>query len=472
MHVQELKKFVFDWIEANKQEFHDISDQLFNHPELGMEEYEASATLSALLEKHGFTVERGVADMPTAFIATYGQAGPVCGFNAEYDALPGLSQEAWNAIKTPVIEGAPGQGCGHNLIGVTAILAAIATRYALEQAGEQAILKVFGTPAEELCLGKAFMARAGCFNGVDFFIDWHPMFDHRANYDHANAYFSLKYHFKGQSSHGNRPWYGRSALDAAILMGHALEMLREHYPPAPSVAGANTLNYTFSDVGPEFASVVPDHSTLWCVGRFYTTEELVEVMERVDKCAEAGALATGTTMEKEFICATHEKIPNKVLAEVIHKNLSEIGPLPFTAEEQAFAKSLQRAAGVPEDGLQQEILPCEGGDTFVSDISEYSWHAPHAFFLIPLAPTCAWHNWMMVACAGGSLGNKNIDYGSKIIAASVLDVLAQPELIEKAKAELAKRLHGRTYSSLIPAEVDPPVAINKATMDKYRPQYK
>jgi len=297
------------------------------------------------------------------------------------------------------------------------------------------------------------------------------MFDYRANYDHANAYFSIKYHFTGKTTHGNRPWMARSALDGAILMGHALEMLREHYAPSPSPDAANTMNYTFSSVGPEFASVVPGESTLWCVGRFYTTEELMDIIARVDKCAEGAAIATGTTVKKEFICATHDKIPNKVMAEVIHKNLSEIAPIPFTEEEHALAKALQKQAGDPETGLCTEISPCIGGDTFVTDISEYSWFAPHAFFLIPLAPTCAWHNWMMVSCAGSSIGKKNILYASQIIAASVLDVIAQPELIDKAKAELKERLNGRTYESLIPDDVMPPLTINKATMDKYRPLY-
>ncbi len=222
-----VRETLLRWIESNKEEYCDIARHLWSHPELGMEEYEASAMIADVLERNGFSVERGVADMPTAFIATFGGKGPVIGLNAEYDCLPGLSQKSTSAFRDPVIEGAPGQGCGHNILGMAEVLAAVALRHALSAYNIEATIKVFGSPAEELCIGKPFMARAGCYDDVDCFLDWHPMDQNRAQFDFCSAYFNIKYHFKGKTAHGNAPWHGRSALDAAVLAAHALELLRE-----------------------------------------------------------------------------------------------------------------------------------------------------------------------------------------------------------------------------------------------------
>ena len=397
----EAKQFIFDWIEANQGPFNDAADAIWQAAELGMEEKKSSAKLIELLENNGFTVETGVAGMPTAFVATYGKRGPAVGFSAEFDALPGLSQEV-GTEKKAIKDGAPGHGCGHNLLGTAGVYAAIALKQALEAKKIDATVKLFGTPAEELCIGKPFMARAGLFNGLDMLLDWHPWNYNRADYDACNAYFNVKYHFKGKTAHGNSPWFGRSTLDAAMLQGHAVEMLREHI--RPSTAGldaANTINYTFSDVGPEFPSVVPDRTTAWYVGRFDQTELMVEVMERIDKCAKAAAMATETTVEIELITATHDKIPNKVLAEVMNKNLHEVGAPKFTAEEQEFAAKMQRQVGVEETGLDESILPFGGGSSVLCDTSEYSWFVPYVTLWVTLAPAgLGWHNWVVASCAG------------------------------------------------------------------------
>jgi aminobenzoyl-glutamate utilization protein B len=464
-----MKQFLIDWIEANSKQFDDAADYLWQNPELGMEEKKSSAKQIELLENNGFTVEKGVAGMPTAFVATYGKGKPVIGFSAEYDALPGLSQQV-GTEKKAVWDGAPGHGCGHNLLGTTAIYAAIALKQLLEEKKMDATLKVFGTPAEELCIGKPFMARAGLFKGVDALLDWHPMNYNRADYDVCNAYFNVKYHFKGKTAHGNSPWYGRSTLDAALLQAHAVELLREHVRPSTrGPEAANTFNYTFSDVGPEFPSVVPDRTTAWYVGRFDQTELMVEVMERIDKCAKAAALATDTTVDIELITATHDKIPNKVLAEVMHKNLQEVGAPKFTAEEQEFASRMQKEVGVTKTGLDETIMPFDSGSSGVADTSEYSWYVPYAILWITLAPAgVGWHNWIVTSCAGSSIGKKTMNTAAKVLASTALDMVLSPEAVKAARAELDERLSTRNYIELLPEELPPPLDINKAVMEKYR----
>ena len=468
MNTSEVKKAALEWIDHNGDEFYGAAGKLWKGPELGMEEHKSSAILMELLEKHGFSVEKAVAGMPTAFIATFGSGKPVIGFSAEYDCLPGLSQEVCTE-KKPIIIGAPGHGCGHNVLGVGAIRAAIAVKQLLETHHLAATLKVFGTPAEELCIGKPFMARAGLFNGVDVFLDWHPWFYNRADYDACNAYFNIKYHFKGKTAHGNSPWHGRSTLDAAMLQAHAVEMLREHIPPSTAIEAANTINYTFSDVGPEFPSVVPDRTTAWYVGRFDTAELMIDVISRVNKCAQAGALATDTTVEIEQIAASHDKIPNKVLAEVMNKNLNEIGPPRFTKEEHDFVRQMQKNGGAPETGLDETIMPFGGGHTALCDTSEYSWFAPYATTWITLAPAgIGWHNWIVASCAGSSIAEKTMDVGAKIIAATAMDVIMNPDIVKAAQQELRDRLADREFKQLLPDDVKPALTINAATMAKYR----
>lgn len=469
MEADKLKRIVCDWIDENQSEFNDIADYVWQQAELSMEEYHSSAKLIDELKKYGFHVESGVAGIPTAFIATYDNGGPVIGFNAEFDCLPGLSQEV-GTKKKAIKDGGPGHGCGHNLLGAASVNAAIALKLLLERTGLCATLKVFGTAAEELCIGKPFMAREGLFKGLDIFLDWHPWSYNRADYDTCNAYFNIKYHFKGKTAHGNSPWFGRSAFDAAMLQGQAVEMLREHIRPSEcGLDAANTINYTFSDVGPQIPNVVPDTTTAWYIGRFDRAELMVDVIKRIDKCAEAAAMATETELEIERITATHDKLPNKVLAEVMNKNLHQIGAPKFTKEEHDFVKQIQHAMKVTESGLDETILPFGGGGTALCDTSEFSWYVPYATIWITAGPAeTGWHNWAVVSCAGSSIGKKAMNVAAKVISATAIDAIVDPKIIEAAKVELKDRLAVREYIPLIPDEVTPPIGINKENMDKYR----
>lgn len=467
--LKDVKDFIITWNEENTQDFYDTEKFIWEHPELSMQEFESSKALMDLLEKYGFSVESGVAGMPTAFIATYGEGKPVIGINAEYDALPGLSQDGEKLEKSALIQGAPGQGCGHNLLGTGGVKAAIAVREAIEKFELKGTVKVFGSPAEELCLGKPYMGRAGCYDGVDAFLDWHPWSYTKANYDSCQAYFSKKYHFKGRTSHGNSPWHGRSALDAGQLMGHAIDILREHIYPGNPPDAANTINYTYTSTGPEFPSVVPDYTTVWVIGRFETTEEMLRSLARVDKCAQAGALATETTVEEEVITITHHKIPNKVLAEKFYRNLQTIGVPQFTEEEHNKAKAIQKQLGQPENGLPTKLDPFEGGFTVLCDTSEFSWCAPYASPWIAMGMTgCGWHHWGVVRCAGDTMGQKSLDCAAKAISLTAADILCDEDVLPAAQAEWKERMGDRKYECLLPEGQQPPVDLNKDVMDKYR----
>jgi aminobenzoyl-glutamate utilization protein B len=465
--LNNLKEKGISWIDTNADLFGKYSDVIWSFAELGCEEFLSSRLLADVLEKNDFSVQMGVADIPTAFVSSWGNGNPNIGINCEYDALPGLSQDS-TPLQNPLVEGAPGHGCGHNLLGVGSVMAAIAIKEVLSTNGLDGTINVFGCPAEEICVGKPFMARAGIFEGIDAIIDWHPWIYNRATYDTCNAYFSIRYHFHGRTAHGNAPWEGRSALDSAVLMGHAIEILREHIEPGNPEA-ANTINYTFSNVGPEYPSVVPDRSTVWVIGRIKTSEEMEKIISRIKRCAEGASLATGTSWEEEFLTATHEKIPNKTLSSILYRNLKEIGSPRFSQDEHEFARKIQKAAGVEETGLDEKIMEFREGASAVTDNSEFSWFAPFAMAWTTLVPPeVGWHNWQVVTFARSSIGKKAMTIAAKVLAASAIDLLTQPKIIEEAKKELSSRLRNRKYNTLIPKKFNPPLAINRKTMEKYR----
>ncbi|MDR3295076.1 MAG: amidohydrolase [Clostridiales Family XIII bacterium] len=457
------KKTLFDWIDENRSDFLAVSKAIWENPELSVQEYFAAGQLTALLEKNGFSVERGLAGFPTSFIGTYGSGSPVIGFSSEYDALPGLSQRRGSAGHEPLVPGGPGHGCTHNLIAVGGILAACALKDWLQAEGLDATVKVFGTPAEELCMGKPFMARAGCFDGVDVFLDFHPFHRNLGGACTTNAYFNVKYHFDGVTAHGNAPWHGRSAQDAGVLMGIALEFLREHLPPGTEDM-PTTFNYAFPDEGKSFPNVVPDKHTLWCVGRMANAEMAAEALKRVEDCAKGSAIATGTHVTAEIISATHELLPNLKMSEVLDKNLREAGLPQFSAAEEALAKALQRTLGVPETGYGGEILPVGISGQPVTDSSEYSWFAPIGFLNIQIAPSEAfgWHNWAVTSLGGSSAGEKVVTVAGKTLAGAAFDLIRAPEILADAQREWKDRLNGRTYKTLLPEGLEPDLGINKA----------
>ncbi len=348
-------------------------------------------------------------------------------------------------------------------------MAAAALKAAIDKFKLKCTVKVIGSPAEEICVGKPFMARAGCFDNIDAVLDWHPGSGNSTDFATCNAYFSTRYHFFGRTAHGSSPWVGRSALDAALIMGNMIEHLRENITPGVPPMAANTVNYSFPNVGPAFPVVVPDRASLWVVGRIVTVEESRYVIDRLDKCAQGAALATETTFEIERITSTHERVPNKTLAELVYRNLQSVGGPKFTEEEHEFARGLQKAYRAPEVGLDETIGEIHSGNDPVSDNAEYTWFAPMCMLHVATSPRgVTAHSWGTTASVGSSVGKKGLDVVGKVNAGAAIDLVANPDIIDAAKKEMKERLRGRSYSSLIPESVKPPVMINRQIMDRFR----
>jgi aminobenzoyl-glutamate utilization protein B len=452
---------------AVEKELFAISDKLWTYAELAMEEHKSAKVLADYLESKGFKVERGVAGMPTAFVATWGSGGPVIGFNVEYDALPGVSQKPV-VTKDPVVAGAPGQACGHNYLGVAGIGAALAMKASMEKNRLAGTLKLFGNPGEELCIGKPYFAEAGVYNGVDAFLDWHPGGVNAANATACNAYFNVKYRYYGQTGHGNVPWTARSALDAAVMQAMMVEFLREHVK-AGDVNAASTINYSFTEVGPSYPNVISDFTEAWYVGRLPSDEGLADTVRRVTLAAEAAAKATETRMEMSWLAATHVRIPNMTLTKVIDKNLRLVGAPKFTPEEQEFAKGVQKSIGEQTVGLPETIGPILTGWGGVSDNSEMSWFAPFGNLTVVTRGAGAMgHNWSMAAFGNTAIAKKGYMVAAKTLALSGLDILQDPRILEEAKKEWQQRLAGRTYKPLYPAGNPVPLDVNRKEMEKYR----
>ena len=453
------KKAAFAWVDAAMQELAKLNDQIWRYAEVAMEEYRSSEALASYLEKSGFKVERGVAGLPTAFIGTYGSGQPVIGFLAEYDALPGLSQETVT-VKKAMIENAPGHGCGHNIFGVAAVASAVAAKEVMARHNIGGALKVFGCPAEETLEGKVFMARAGVFDGLSCCIQWHPGDDNSVSLESSNALNQFELEFFGRTAHAaGDPWHGRSALDAIELTDIGLNFLREHLQPTARI------HYVILEGG-RAPNVVPDYARAWYYVRDIDRESVEKDYERVLKVIAGAALMTETTSKIHFKSGVHETLANRVGGEVVYSNLLLVGPPAFTDEEQAFAKEIQKSVGVEEKGLSTKIepfsLPEKSWGSGSTDVAEVSWLTPTTSLSVAFTPLgTPGHHWSAVACGGMSIGHKCLAVAAKVMAASCLDFLAQPEVIKNMRDEWAVRKKGREYKSPLPPDLQPRVVPRK-----------
>ncbi len=465
------KKFVLDWLGSGEQLefFGRISDRIWSYAELGFQEFKSAKLLADTLEEAGFRVERGVAGMPTCFVATWGEGKPVIGFLGEYDALPGLSQKGRVARKEPLIDGAPGHGCGHNTMGTAAVAAAIATKKAMEKFRIKGTIKVFGSPAEEILASRPYMVKAGLFQDVDAVIDNHSSSDFGTAYGvSSNAVISVVFTFRGKTAHSaGAPWAGRSALDAVELMNIATNYLREHLNPA------HRLHYVVVDGG-EAPNVVPAKASVWYYIR-NTDEELESMYERVVDCAKAAALATGTELaEIRVLSATHQFHGNRALAELIQKNIELVGMPAWEQEEEEFARALQQELNSREKGLRKEITPLrQPRDVFIgggsTDVGEVTLVAPTATVRFPVnVPGAIGHHWSTVASVYGSIAWKGLNAGARAIALTALDLLTRPDELKKVRAEFEEYMKNRSYKSLLPPEAQPPLELNRELMEKWR----
>ena len=478
-----MKERAWGWIDGNRERLIWLSDQIWEYAELGLVEERSSRLLADELERHGFRVERGVAGMPTAFVATWGGGKPVVGLMGKYDALPGISNGRV-PYKEPLREGAPGHGCGHNIHGVTAVGAAIAVRHALDKEGLPGTVKCFGTPAEENYDGKVFMVRAGCFDGVDACLSHHPSSVNTASLSSSTAVNSVKFHFYGKTSHAaGSPEQGRSALDAVELMNVGVNYLREH------VIDKARIHYVIEEGGGQ-PNVVPDYARSWYYIRAPERDQLEPIYARVLKVADGAAMMTETRLRVEFIAGIYNLLPSKTLSGVVVGNMREVGAPSYTGEELAFARRI--AETVPReqkiDSLRKAKLPnweryvdvdlvtdildpwnegeVSGGSTDVSDVS---WKTPTMEFgtttFVLGAPG---HSWQAVSCSGTSIGHKSLIFAAKTMAGSALDLLTRPELLGRAKEEHEEKMKDRVYRCPIPEDVNPPLEMARATAERLK----
>lgn len=454
-----LKKEALAWLDSNTAELDKLNDEIWAAAEVALEEYRSSAALASYLERQGFKVERGVAGLPTAFVGVFGTGEPVIGFLAEYDALPGLSQQAVS-VQKPVTEGAPGHGCGHNIFGVGSVAAAAATKDIMARHGIKGTLKVFGCPAEETVEGKVFMARAGVFDGLSCCIQWHPSDENEVSLGSSNALNQFEVEFLGKTAHAaGDPWHGRSALDAVELADVGLNFLREHLQPTAR------LHYVILDGGGA-PNVVPDYARAWYYVRDIDRESVEKDYARVLKVIQGAAEMTETTYKIKFKSGVHEVLPNRPGDEVVYSNLLLVGPPPFTQEEQAFAKDIQKNVGVEQKGLSTDIkpfqLPERSWGSGSTDVAEVSWLTPTTSLGVASKPLgTPGHHWSIAACSGMSIGHKSALTAAKVMAASCLDFLSRPQTIQKMKEDWLARKKGHEYKSPLPPDLEPRIVPRK-----------
>jgi len=422
--------------------------QIWDFAEVGYKENKSSALHVQHLKDAGFTVETGVAGIPTAFVATYGSGKPAIGILAEYDALPGLAQNA--VPEKSIIAGKnAGHGCGHHLFGTASVSAGIAIKELIAAGKLKGTIKVYGCPAEEGGSGKVFLVRAGLFNDLDAVIHWHPDDVNAVTTTSALANKSAKFKFYGISAHAAaQPEQGRSALDAVEAMDNMVNMMREHIPQETRI------HYVITNGG-KAPNVVPDFAEVYYYVRHPKRKDVVEIFDRVVKAAEGAAMGTGTTMKYDIIGGTHDLLINKTLAEVMQANLEKVGGVNYTEEEKAFAKKIQPTfIGAPADiASAATVKPLSyvvEGNSGSTDVGDVSYAKPtvgmRGATWVPGTPA---HSWQAVASGGTEIGTKGMLVASKTMALTAIDLMSSPALIQKATEEFNKGIGDYKYKALL-----------------------
>lgn len=443
-------------VEKHKEALIKISDSIWALAEVAFEETESSRILADYAEKNGMKVERGVAHIPTAFVATYGSGKPVISILGEFDALPGLSQKT-NSTKDPLEEGAPGHGCGHNMFGTSSLGAAIAIKELMEEGKLKGTVKFFGTPAEEKYFAKVWMVKAGLWDDVDVNVSWHPSSGIEADVQSGLSLIDFIVEFRGQAAHASGdPWNGRSASDALELYTTGINYYREHIMPT------TRMHYHIQDGG-QVVNVVPDYARLWVRVRDPKRSVMLPVYERVKAMAEGAAIMANVDYKISLVSGIYEMLVNRAGGEIMQKNLEFLGPISYTEEETAFGKAIQKATGKPEIGMDSKIYPLKateespgGGSTDVADVS---WNVPNINLGVTVAPKdTPWHSWAVVACGGMSIGHKGMVYAAKAMGMTMVDLFEDQKLVAKVKAEFKERKGDEVYEPMI--DGPPPIGKN------------
>ncbi|WP_064203049.1 M20 family metallopeptidase [Brevibacillus brevis] len=460
-------KRIAEMIEKKRDAFIKVSDQIWAFAETRFEEYQSAELLAQTLEGEGFKVERGVGGIKTAFIGSFGSGNPVVAILGEFDALSGMSQKKGQTKEEPLVAGANGHGCGHNLLGTASLAAAVAVKEYMEENNMEGTVRYYGCPGEEGGSGKAFMARAGLFDDVDFALCWHPMGYNSIMSTDSLANYQIYFKFKGKSAHAAAsPHLGRSALDAVELMNVGVNYLREHIIPEARV------HYAITNSGGLSPNVVQPKAEVLYLIRAPKVDQVQEIYERVCKISQGAALMTETDVGIVFDKACSNLVQNKLLEEVIYKNFQELGvPMHDEAElqlakemratlsKQELATSEKQSSDMPAPDMVTWLNPYDGAKIPLNgstDVGDVSWITPTA----QCTTACyvngsTLHSWQWVSLGATSMAHKGMLHAGKVMASTAIDMLKNPKLIEQAKAELKQRLGGQKYVCPIPEGVMP-----------------
>ena len=443
-------------LDAKSTHYGDLSRKIWEYSEVGYKETKSAAAHVAELKAAGFEVQEGVAGIPTAFVASWGSGKPIIGIMAEYDALPGLSQFDTPEKKARV-DGDPGHGCGHNLLGAASVAAAITAKEELAARKLPGTIRLYGTPAEEGGGAKIYIGRAGLIKDLDVMLSWHPGDRNQADAGSSLANIAAKFRFRGLAAHAaGNPDKGRSSLDAVMLTGMGIEFLREHVPQE------TRMHYIITKGG-DAPNVVPAFAETYVYARHSHMPTLDNVWERIVKIAQAGALATETTMEMEFINSVYNTLPNDALAALTDKNLRRVGGIAYTAEEKAFAKALAKSFVSSEHplplGSETEVQAINTGvDSGSTDVGDVSWQVPtSALSTATFVPGTPGHSWQSTACAGATIGRKGMMVAAKTLALNAMDLFTDPGQVKAARESFDKRRDGFEYKSRVPEGQKPPL---------------
>ncbi|HEY9231722.1 MAG TPA: amidohydrolase [Blastocatellia bacterium] len=448
------KQEVVASIDKHQAELTALSDKIWAYAETALRETRSSKVLADYAEQQGFEVKRGVAGMPTAFVASYGQGRPIIGILGEFDALPGISQKA-EPVKAPLQAGAAGHGCGHNLFGAASLGAATAIKELIAAGRLKGTIRFYGTPAEEAIGGKVYMARDGMFNDLDVCLAWHPNDRTRADTQSSQADIMMIVEFKGKAAHAAAdPWNGRSALAGLEFFTTGLNRMREFVKPSVR------MHYTVIKGG-DVPNVVPEYTKVEVWLRDSKRAGTEALLARVKKIAEGAALMAEVESKLTVTGGDYEMLVNLAGEKLIQANFDWLGPIKYTDAEQEFARQIQRATGVEAKGLNGEIQPWEepkpdppGGSTDVADVS---WIVPVLHLSVTTAPEGApWHAWPVVACGGMSIGHKGLALAAKALAATMVDLFEDKEAVARIQAEFKEKTRGQVYKPYIP-DGPPPV---------------
>ena len=465
MHTKQIAEM----IENKRDSFIKVSDRIWEFAETRFEEYQSAELLAGTLESEGFQVERGVGGIQTAFIGSFGSGSPVVAILGEFDALSGMSQKKGQAKEEPLVPGANGHGCGHNLLGTASLAAAVAVKQYMEENNMSGTVRYYGCPGEEGGSGKTFMARAGLFDDVDFALCWHPMGYNSIMAVESLANYQVYFKFRGKSAHAAAsPHLGRSALDAVELMNVGVNYLREH------IITDARVHYAITNSGGLSPNVVQPYAEVLYLVRAPKVDQVQEIYERVCKIAKGAALMTETEVEIVFDKACSNVVQNETIEQVMYKNFQELGVPVHDEEELKLAKAVRAtltdqekqtaerlSADTPDPDMVSWINPYTGATIPLNgstDVGDVSWITPTA----QCTTACfingsTLHSWQWVTLGATSMAHKGMLHAGKVMASTAVDMLKKPELIEKAKAELKQRLGNTTYVNPIPEGVMPSV---------------